>query len=90
MPAARDALVTVLREEADEEKRAAAAYLLAYAPTPEQVVAAGAVHPSQLVAMAGLTQPINREPALLVLEQLSGEKYDTAEKWKAWLARQGQ
>ncbi len=165
MPAARDALVTVLREEADEEKRAAAAYLLAYAPTPEQVVArlvpfirdpSGSVRNavlrvllanqdkadrplvdvavvvdalsmpetldrnkalylleallrsmkpaalqaqrapllrqlgSQLVAMAGLTQPINREPALLVLEQLSGEKYDTAEKWKAWLARQGQ
>jgi hypothetical protein len=164
VPAAQDALVTVLREEADEEKRAAAAYLLAYAPTPEQVVErlvpfirdpSGSVRNgvlrvllanqdkadrplvdvavvvdalsmpetldrnkalylleallrsmkpealraqraplirqlgAQLVAMAGLTQPINREPAVLVLEQLSGEKYETAEQWKAWLARQG-
>jgi hypothetical protein len=164
VPGAQDALVKVLREDADEEKRAAAAYLLAYAPSPEQVVArlvpftrdpSGAVRNavlrvilanqdkaerplvevavvvdavsmpetldrnkalylleallrsmkpealkaqraplirqlgSQLVAMAGLTQPINREPAVMVLEQLSGKKFETAEQWKAWLARQG-
>jgi hypothetical protein len=38
--------------------------------------------------MASLQQPNNREYALAVLQLLSGEKYETAEQWKAWLARQ--
>jgi hypothetical protein len=159
-----DALVKVLHEDADPAKREAAAYLLAYAPTPQQVVerllpfirdpaawvrngvlrvilanqdkadrpllgvavVADALSMPltmdrnkalylleavlrlmkpeklkaqraalirqlgpQLVAMAGLTQPINREPAVEVLEHLSGEKHETAEQWRAWLARQG-
>ncbi|HEX8538991.1 MAG TPA: hypothetical protein VF664_16090 [Cystobacter sp.] len=37
VPASREGLTKVLREEADWEKRAATAYLLAYAGTPEQV-----------------------------------------------------
>ncbi len=38
VPAAQDALAKVLREEADPDSRAAAAFLLAYAATPEQAV----------------------------------------------------
>ena len=38
VPKAQDALVKVLREEADEDKREAAAYLLAYTSTLEQAV----------------------------------------------------
>lgn len=38
VPKAQDALVRVLREEADADKREAAAYLLAYTSTPEQAV----------------------------------------------------
>jgi hypothetical protein len=38
VPKAQDALVKVLREEADADKREAAAYLLAYSPTLEQTV----------------------------------------------------
>jgi len=163
VPQQQDALTKVLREEADAEKRAAAAYLLAYAATPEQSVArlvpfirdpSGAVRNSvlrvltatqeaadrplvdvavvvdalsmpetsdrnkalyllgmllddlkpealkaqqgpllrqlgpQLVTLAAMQQPINREPAVEVLQKLSGEKYESAEQWKAWLARQ--
>jgi hypothetical protein len=43
-----------------------------------------------LLANASLQQPVNREPAVLVLQQLSGEEYETAEQWKDWLARQPQ
>ena len=42
----------------------------------------------QLVAMASLQQPNNRDYARQVLQLLSGEKYETGEQWKAWLARQ--
>ena len=42
----------------------------------------------RLVAMAALQQPINRDRAVKVLEWLSGEKHETAEAWRAWLARQ--
>jgi tetratricopeptide (TPR) repeat protein len=38
VPQAREALVKVLREEENDQKRAAAAFVLAYAGTPEQVV----------------------------------------------------
>ncbi|MFP2900320.1 HEAT repeat domain-containing protein [Corallococcus sp. 4LFB] len=41
-----------------------------------------------LVAMSALQLPINHEPAMRVLKQLSGEKYETADEWRAWLARQ--
>jgi hypothetical protein len=163
VPKVQDALTQVLRQEADNKKRAAAAYLLAYASTPEQVVErlvpstrdpnalvrnnvlrvvmaiqqkadrpmvdfavvadalsmpettdrnkAGALLKAlledmkpealkaqraaylrqvgpQLVAMASLQQPNNRDYALAVLKLLSGEKYETGEQWKAWLARQ--
>jgi hypothetical protein len=165
VPQQQDALTKVLREEADAGKRAAAAYLLAYAASPEQTVArlvpsirdpSGAVrnnvlrvliatqeaadHPlvdvavavdavsmprttdrnkalylltmllddlkpdalkaqkgpllrqlgPQLVTLTSLQQPINRQPAVEVLQRLSGEKYETAEQWKTWLARQPQ
>jgi hypothetical protein len=33
-------------------------------------------------------RPNNRDYAREVLQLLSGEKYETAEQWKAWLARQ--
>ncbi|MBN9686452.1 MULTISPECIES: hypothetical protein [unclassified Corallococcus] len=157
------ALTTVLREDADAEKRAAAAFLLAYASTAQEIVeslrpfirdpADGArnsvlrvltamqqaakqpllpvaevadavllptsmdrnkatylltyllddLSPEELkaqragliqklgqalVEMSALQLPINRDPAVLVLKQLSGEKYETAEEWRAWLARQ--
>ncbi|MFL5345486.1 MAG: HEAT repeat domain-containing protein [Hyalangium sp.] len=163
VPKEQDALVQVLREEEDGEKRAAAAFLLAYAATPEKGVQLlvpfirdpdGGVrnnvlrvmiatqekadHPlvdiatvvdalsmpqtsdrnkacyllsyllddlkpeelqaqkaplirqlgEQLVTMAGMQQPINREPAVEVLQKLSGESYENPEQWKAWLARQ--
>ncbi|MBN8227532.1 hypothetical protein JYK02_08435 [Corallococcus macrosporus] len=163
VPGQLDALTTVLREEADAEKRVAAAYLLAYAPTPEETVRrlqpfvrdsqssvrngvlrvltatqeaatkplvdvatvadavtmpaatdrnkatfllsylledlspealkaqrAGLIRQlgDQLVRMSALTLPINREPAVLVLKKLSGEAYETADEWRAWLARQ--
>jgi len=163
VPKAQDALTQVLRQEADKGKRAAAAYLLAYASTPEQAVErlvpstrdpnslvrnnvlrvvmaiqqkadhpmvdfavvadalsmpettdrnkAGALLKAlledmkpealkaqrasyvrqvgpQLVAMASLQQPNNRDYARQVLQLLSGEKYETGEQWKAWLARQ--
>lgn len=39
VPPAQDALTRVLREDANSDKRAAAAFLLAYAATPEQSVA---------------------------------------------------
>jgi hypothetical protein len=163
VPKAQDALAQVLRQEADNRKRAATAYLLAYASTPEQAVErlvpsirdpnslvrnnvlrvvmaiqqkadhpmvdfavvadalsmpettdrnkAGALLKAlledmkpealkaqrasclrqvgpQLVAMASLQQPNNRDYAREVLQLLSGEKYETGEQWKAWLARQ--
>ncbi|RKH62945.1 HEAT repeat domain-containing protein [Corallococcus llansteffanensis] len=163
VPKSLDALSAVLREDADEDRRAAAAYLLAYAPTPEETVRrlvpfirdpdsgvrnnvlrvltatqqtakaplldvatvvdatslpttmdrnksvyllnylledlspealkaqrAGLIQQlgERLVAMAALHQPINRDPAVKVLERLSGEKHETAEAWRAWLARQ--
>ena len=163
VPKHLDALTTVLREDADARKRAAAAYLLAYAPTaletvervrpfirdpndgvrnnvlrvltatqqaatqpllPTSIVADAVLLPTSadrnkatylltylledlppqdlkdqraeliqklgetLVAMSALQLPINRDPAVLVLKQLSGEKYETAEEWRAWLARQ--
>ena len=163
VPKVQDALTQVLRQEADNKKRAAAAYLLAYASTPEQAVErlvpsirdphalvrnnvlrvvmaiqqkadhpmvdfavvadalsmpettdrnkAGALLKAlledmkpealkaqratylrqvgpQLVAMASLQQPNNRDYALAVLKLLSGEKYETGEQWKAWFARQ--
>ncbi len=165
VPKAQDALVKVLREEADPQKRAAAALLLAYTPTLDQAAerlvpfirdpASGvrnnairvliadqeaADHPllevatvvdalslqdttdrnkvlylltmllpdlkpealkaqqpvlirqigAQLVTLASMQQPVNRDPAIEVLQLLSGEKYETAEQWKAWLARQPQ
>ncbi|NOK08172.1 HEAT repeat domain-containing protein [Corallococcus exercitus] len=158
-----DALTTVLREDADAEKRAAAAFLLAYAPTAQEtveclrpfirdpedgvrnsvlrvltatqeaakqpllhvsVVADAVLLPTSmdrnkatylltyllddlppealkaqraeliqklgqtLVEMSALTLPINRDPAVMVLKQLSGEQYETADEWRAWLARQ--
>ncbi|MBZ4374862.1 hypothetical protein [Corallococcus sp. AS-1-6] len=43
---------------------------------------------ARLVEMSALQTPINRDPAVLVLKQLSGEQYETAEEWRAWLARQ--
>ncbi|QSQ24134.1 hypothetical protein JY651_03940 [Pyxidicoccus parkwayensis] len=43
---------------------------------------------AQLVEMAGYQQPIHREPAVEVLERLSGEKHEKAEQWKEWLSRQ--
>jgi hypothetical protein len=160
VPKAQEALTQVLRQDADNKKRAAAAYLLAYASTPKQAVErlvpstrdpnalvrnnvlrvlmaiqksadrpmvdfavaadalsmpettdrnkAGALLKAlledmkpealkaqrasylrqigpQLVAMAALQQPNNRDHALEVLKLLSGEKYETAEQWKAWL-----
>ncbi|RKH90110.1 hypothetical protein D7Y21_07915 [Corallococcus sp. AB045] len=163
VPGQLDALTAVLREDADPEKRVAAAYLLAYAPTLEETaqrlqpsirdpesgvrnsvlrvlastqeaatkplldvarVADAVTMPKatdrnkathllnyllddlspealkaqragllrqlgeHLVRMSALTLPINRDPAVLVLKQLSGEKYETAEEWRAWLARQ--
>ncbi|AKQ63233.1 hypothetical protein A176_000145 [Myxococcus hansupus] len=163
VPQQLDALTAVLREDADDEKRAAAAFLLAYAPTPEETVRrlvpsirdnsksvrnsvvrvltalqqaatqplvdvatvvdavsmptttdrnkatyllsylledlpedalkaqrAGLIHQlgETLVAMSALQQPINRDPAVMVLQQLSGEKHETAEAWREWLARQ--
>jgi hypothetical protein len=163
VPLEQDALVQVLRQEPDGEKRGAAAFLLAYAATPEKGVQllvpfirdpSGGVrnnvlrvmiatqeqadHPlvevatvvdalslpqtsdrnkacyllkmllddlkpeqlqaqkaplvrqlgAQLVTMASMQQPINREPAVEVLQQLSGEHYESPEQWKAWLARQ--
>lgn len=163
VPKAQDALARVLREDADEENRAAAAFLLAYAATPEQAVERlvpslrdassrvrnnvlrvliatqeqadlplvdlarvvdalslpattdrnkalyllkmlladmkpEALHAQRaplirqigagLVAAASLQQPINRDPAREVLQLLSGENHETAEQWKAWLARQ--
>ncbi|MGE6762937.1 hypothetical protein ACQKGO_33310 [Corallococcus interemptor] len=163
VPKHLDALTTVLREDADAPKRAAAAYLLAYAPTaletvervrpfirdPDEqvrnnvlrvltatqqaatqpllhtsVVADAVLLPTStdrnkatylltylledlppeelkaqraeliqklgetLVTMSALQLPINRDPAVLVLQQLSGEKYETAGEWRAWLARQ--
>ena len=163
VPKAQEALAQVLRQEADDKKRAAAAYLLAYASTPEKSVEllvpstrdphslvrnnvlrvlmatqkaaerplvdvavvvdalampettdrnkAGALlkallddlKPAELkaqraslirqvgpalVAMASLQQPNNRDYAREILQKLSGEKYETGEQWKAWLARQ--
>ncbi|RKG70354.1 hypothetical protein D7V80_05650 [Corallococcus sp. CA054B] len=163
VPTQLDALTAVLREDADPEKRVAAAYLLAYAPTLEETaqrlqpfirdpesgvrngvlrvlastqeaaakplldvatVADAVTMPKasdrnkathllnyllddlspealkaqragllrqlgdHLVRMSALTLPINRDPAVLVLKQLSGEQYETAEEWRAWLARQ--
>ncbi|NOJ92838.1 hypothetical protein HMI51_07815 [Corallococcus coralloides] len=163
VPGQLDALTAVLREDADPEKRSAAAYLLAYAPTLEETaqrlqpfirdpesgvrngvlrvlastqeaaakplldvatVADAVTMPKasdrnkathllnfllddlspealkaqragllrqlgdHLVRMSALTLPINRDPAVLVLKQLSGEQYETAEEWRAWLARQ--
>ncbi|WP_255654238.1 hypothetical protein [Corallococcus sp. EGB] len=38
--------------------------------------------------MSALQVPINRDPAILLLKQLSGESYETADEWRAWLARQ--
>jgi hypothetical protein len=163
VPQHLDGLTAVLREDADAEKRGAAAFLLAYAPTPEETVRRlvpfirdpddgarnnvlrvlvatqeAATKPlvdvatvvdaismpttldrnksvylltylledlppaelkaqkaaliqklgETLVAMASLIQPINRDPAVKVLKQLSGESYETGEEWRAWLARQ--
>ncbi|NPC45946.1 hypothetical protein D7X99_12670 [Corallococcus sp. AB032C] len=163
VPGQLDALTAIVREEADPEKRVAAAYLLAYAPTLEEtalrlqpftrdpesgvrnsvlrvlastqeaatkplldvatVVDAVAMPKAtdrnkathllsyllddlspealkaqrsgllrqlgeRLVEMSALTLPINRDPAVMVLKQLSGEQYETAEEWRAWLARQ--
>ncbi|KFE68029.1 hypothetical protein [Hyalangium minutum] len=165
VPRHQDAITKVLREDADAAKREAAAYLLAYAASPEQTVArlvpsirdpSGSVrngvlrvliatqeaadHPlvdaavvadaasmpettdrnkalfllkmllddlkpdalkaqrgpllkqlgPQLVTLAAMQQPINREPAIEVLQALSGESFETADQWKAWLARQPQ
>jgi hypothetical protein len=164
VPLTQDALTRVLREDASGDKRAAAAFLLAYAATPEQSVArlvpsirdpSGSVrnnvlrvltatqqkadHPlvelatvvdalsmpetldrnkslyllemlledlkpeelkaqraplirqlgARLVDMASLQNPIIRDPASEVLQLLSGEKHETPEQWKAWLAGQG-
>ncbi|CAM3653835.1 hypothetical protein [Corallococcus soli] len=163
VPKALDAVTAVLREDADEDRRAAAALLLAYAPTARETVRRlvpfirdpssgvrnnvlrvltatqqtakeplldvatvvdAASMPTvsdrnksfylltyllddlpaealdaqragltkqlgeDLVTMAALQQPTNREPAVEVLERLSGEKHDTAEAWRAWLSRQ--
>ncbi|NNC14797.1 HEAT repeat domain-containing protein [Corallococcus exiguus] len=66
-------------------------YLLADLP-PEALKAqrAGLLRQlgERLVEMSALQIPINSEPAVLVLKQLSGEQYETAEEWRAWLARQ--
>ncbi len=163
VPPRLDALTAVLREDADPEKRSAAAFLLAYAPTAEETVqrlrpsirdpdggvrnnvlrvltatqevatnplldvatVADAVTLPEasdrnkatfllsylladlspealeaqrtglirqlgetLVAMSALQVPLNRDPAIRVLKQLSGESYETADEWRAWLARQ--
>jgi hypothetical protein len=163
VPQVQDALAQVLRQDADDKKRAAAAYLLAYAATPQKSVellvpstrdshslvrnnvlrvlmatqkaaerplvdiavvvdALGMpettdrnkasallkallddLKPAELkaqraslikqvgpalVAMASLQQPNNRDYARDILQKLSGEKYETGEQWKAWLARQ--
>ncbi|NOK34190.1 hypothetical protein HMI49_13390 [Corallococcus exercitus] len=163
VPRQLDALTAVLREDADPDKRSAAALLLAYAPTEQETVqllapsirdpdsgvrnnvlrvltatqeaaakplldvttvADAVVLPTasdrnkatyllsyllddlspealkaqragllrqlgeRLVEMSALTLPINRDPAVMVLKQLSGEKYETADEWRAWLARQ--
>ncbi|NMO16751.1 hypothetical protein HPC49_06255 [Pyxidicoccus fallax] len=165
VPVLRDAVVKVLREDANPEKRAAAAFVLAYAGTPEQVVASlvpfirdpdGGVRNNvlrvltavqeaadrplvdvdvvvdaismpegtdrskslyllqmllddmkpeavralratliqrlgaSLVAHAGFALPHFREPAVLILQRLSGEKHEAPEQWKAWLSRQTQ
>jgi hypothetical protein len=165
VPAHLDALARVLREDADAKNRAAAAFLLAYAPEPASTIARlrpsirdpsslvrnnvlrvmGALQKSadrpllalpvvldalampettdrnkalsllkglleklgpeelasqrgpllrqlgpQLVALTALRQPINRDPALAILQRLSGEAHDTPEAWRAWLARQPQ
>ncbi|GHH00424.1 HEAT repeat domain-containing protein [Comamonas sp. JC664] len=163
VPKQLDALTALLREDADDEKRAAAAFLLAYAPTPEDTVRrlvpsirdssqsvrnnvlrvltalqqaatrplmdvatvvdavsmpmtsdrnkatyllsylledlpadalkeqrAGLIRQlgETLVAMSALQQPINRDPAVMVLKQLSGEAHETAEAWREWLSLQ--
>lgn len=163
VPRNLEALTAVLRDDADADKRGAAAFLLAYAPTAEETVRrlvpcirdasdgvrnnvlrvltatqeaaklpmvdvatvvdavslpttsdrnkavyllsflledlapevlkaqrAGLIRQlgETLVAMSALQQPINREPAVKVLKQLSGEDHESAEEWRAWLARQ--
>ncbi|NBD13865.1 hypothetical protein [Corallococcus silvisoli] len=163
VPRNLDALTAVLRDDADADRRGAAAFLLAYAPTAEETVRrlvpcirdgsdgvrnsvlrvltatqeaaklpmvdvatvvdavslpttmdrnkavyllsylledlapevlkaqrAGLIRQlgETLVAMSALQQPINRDPAVKVLKQLSGEEYESAEEWRAWLARQ--
>jgi hypothetical protein len=163
VPAAQDAVAQVLRQDADERERAAAAYLLAYAASSEKaverllpsirdpsylvrnnvlrvlmgiqqkadrplmdvaVVVDALSMPTttdrnkglyllkallekmkpeelkaqrapltrqlgaQLVELAALRQPNNRDPARDVLKLISGEKYETPEQWKSWLERQ--
>ena len=42
-----------------------------------------------LVAMAAMSQPNNRDPAVQILQSISGEDHGTdAAAWRAWLARQ--
>lgn len=81
-----------LPEMSDRNK---ATYLLSYllddlSPEALQAQRAGLIRQlgETLVAMTALQLPINREPAILVLKQLSGESYETADEWRAWLARQ--
>jgi hypothetical protein len=79
-------------ETTDRNKAGALLKALLEDMTPEALKAQRASFIRQvgapLVAMASLQQPNNREYALAVLQLLSGEKYETAEQWKAWLARQ--
>ncbi|CAM4186274.1 HEAT repeat domain-containing protein [Corallococcus exiguus] len=72
-----------------------ATYLLTYlladlSPEALKAQRAGLIRQlgERLVEMSALQIPINSEPAILVLKQLSGEQYETAEEWRAWLARQ--
>lgn len=163
VPPSQDALVKVLREDADAENRAAAAFLLAYAATPEQSVERlvpsirdpsssvrnnvlrvltatqeEADHPlleaavvvdalalpefsdrnkslyllqmlledqkpealkaqaaplvrqlgRRLVALTSSQAPNIREPAVAVLQRLTGKSLGSPEQWKAWLAEQ--
>ncbi|TQF14488.1 HEAT repeat domain-containing protein [Myxococcus llanfairpwllgwyngyllgogerychwyrndrobwllllantysiliogogogochensis] len=163
-PAAREALLRMLREDADANRRSAVPYVLGYAGTPEQVIGwllpffkdpdsgvrnnvvrsvlafqQGLDRPvvdlskvfeamtmpdvsdrnkgtyllemvlqklspeelkarraevlqkvgTLLVDMSAYQQPINREPAVLVLQLLSGEKFERPEQWRQWLSSQG-
>jgi hypothetical protein len=74
---------------ADRNKAAYALVEIAKRSSPADRVRIAREVGDVLVAMAAMSQPNNRDPAVQILRAISGEDHGTdAAGWRAWLARQ--